>query len=1438
MNHNHIFTCLLIGEGNLLIECATILIENLHQITGIVSTDKAVINWAKQHDIAYYKNRRELLTKLPKTRCNYIFSIVNHTILDREIINLADTAINYHDALLPTYAGVNATSWAIINGEKQHGITWHEIELEIDTGEIFKQVKIELEPDETALTINTKCYQAAITSFKELIVELAVREIIKTPQNLQRRSYFARHQKPSTLGIIDFNNSATTIDNLVRGLDFGNYPNPLTTAKLLLKSNVSLDYEIVKKVKILATVSLQLPGTIVGLEKNHLIVATTTQDIAIEVITTKQKETISIEQLVANYQLEIGQILPQLDPHSIAEIVRLASAISPSEAYWLEQLTAAQPLNLLPKDLEESNDYQQVRLPFSPKVTNFISGSLEIIVTAFAIYLSRLSDSDRITLGLDRSIETPWFARYVPANFTISSEDNFTNLLKTVSERLKLNQKHQTHTTDIIARYPQLGVGQRDYSVVVTQTYKATGDLTLIIDRDKAEYFWSYNTQVFSPQTIERMLGQWMTLLESIVSNPQSPISQLSFISPLERQQIAEWNQTQFDYPQDKCLHQLFEARVAQNPEAVAIVYRGQYLTYRELEQKANKLASHLQNSGVKPETLVGICVDRSLEMVIGLFAIFKAGGAYLPLDPNYPQARLTYLLEDARVDILLTQEKLLSGLPPTSAKIICLDRDWKTIEHNNLNLISNVSSHNLAYTIYTSGSTGNPKGVAIEHHSAVNTLYDIERRFKIRSQDRILAVSSLSFDLSVYDIFGILGSGGTVIIPQAEPCPNPEHWLELIATETVTIWNSAPALMELLVNYINTSKKQLPPSLRLVMLSGDRISLNLVNSLKALNPQLQIISLGGATEASIWSIYYPIDNLPPSTTTIPYGRPLDNQSFYILDRNLQLAPIGVTGELYIGGVGVARGYLHREELTQQKFITPLDKGGRGDRLYKTGDLGRYLEDGNIEFLGRIDNQVKIRGVRVELGEIENTLLQHPDIRETIVSLDSQETTLVAYCVLKPEATATSQQLRNFLKTKLPAYEVPQTFVFLDSLPLTPNGKLDRQALSDTPLNKGGRGDLTLTQETREALLPPQDRLEWQLSQIWSNILNVKPIGRDENFFDLGGNSLSALRLFEQIQTVFRKSLPLATLFQAPTIAELASLMLDRGWLASWSSLVPIQPHGSEPPFFCVHAIGGNVLSYQMLAKALGKERPVYGLQARGLDGKQAPLTSIDAIAADYLEEVRLIQPYGPYFLGGHSFGGFIAYEMAQQLYQQGETVGVLALLDCLGPNSFDKYPFTQWLSIHAHNLAQLSTSEKLAYFPERIEYILQSKIPWSWQEKYFKLFSLMLSPEQKLISRIENIHFQAKQKYTPTVYPGKLTLFRAQIRQANSYFDPYGGWGGLALEGIDVYEVPGDHRSLLSKPENSKILAEKLKYILANFTDRSLYDELSEIGQTMLVDR
>jgi amino acid adenylation domain-containing protein len=1126
-----------------------------------------------------------------------------------------------------------------------------------------------------------------------------------------------------------------------------------------------------------------------------------------------------------------------------AAIVKLAGELAPGESYWCKQLAKGQPF-VLPgmqklKNQTAVQDYQQVKLPLSPAVINSIQQTYgrsalgEVIVAAWGICLTRLSGNQQITIGFERSNSDRhldlWFADYLPVNVQITPEQNFAEVVEAIAQRRKLNQKYSTYARDLSLRYPQLANKPKNFAIVVPQENQADypqSDLILIVpplepqSDQQSDSFLSYNSEVFPSEQITLMLEQWSTLMEGIASNDALPVSQLSLICPAAKKRLlSEWNQTAADYPTDLCLHQLFEARVAEDSHAIAVVCQEKSLTRGELNRRANQLAHYLQQIGVQPETLVGICLERSLEMAIAVFAVLKAGGAYVPLDPNYPPARLNYLLDDAQAEVLLTQSKLLERLPATSAQIICLDQDEDIKALEDTNPSSPVKSDNLAYVIYTSGSTGNPKGVAIEHHGAVNTLFDIEERFTVQPQDRVLAVSSLSFDLSVYDLFGVLGSGGTMVIPRPASCPDPEHWLELIAQQQISIWNSAPALLELVVNYAISFGGQLPSSLRLVLLSGDRINPNLIVQLQSLNPQLEIVSLGGATEVSIWSICYPIPQNWSGEKSIPYGRPLHNQSFYVLDAQQQLVPIGVIGELYIGGVGVARGYLQRPELTASKFIpnpfleeTPLAHKAKGDRLYKTGDLGRYFPNGNIEFLGRIDNQVKIRGVRIELGEIEATLLQCPEIQETLVTVNSStpdHSSLVAYSILKPNSTLTSQQLRDLLKTQLPEFAIPAALIFLDAFPLTPNGKVDLKALPAIQ-PKPSEAESSLSSIS-------QDSLEGQLSQIWSRILNVRAIATDDNFFELGGNSLLALRLFEQIQKVCGQNLPLATLFAAPTISQLARVMHDQGWSAPWSVLVNIQPRGTKAPFFCIHPVGGNILSYYGLAEAMGTDRPFYGLQARGLDGQQTPSTSIEAMAADYLQEIKLIQPQGPYYLGGHSFGGFVAYEMALQLAKNGEKVALLALFDCLGPYGAKQYQLSQKLQIHVNNLAQSSVIEGLNYLRARVAGSLSKLVLLSIQEKYFDLTTLFLAPKERSLAILEHYNYGLIRKYRKNicqVYGGKIILFRAKIRTVEGYFAPSGGWSGLASGGIDVYDIPGDHLKMILQPEIAKILVKELNNV------------------------
>jgi thioesterase domain-containing protein/acyl carrier protein len=547
-----------------------------------------------------------------------------------------------------------------------------------------------------------------------------------------------------------------------------------------------------------------------------------------------------------------------------------------------------------------------------------------------------------------------------------------------------------------------------------------------------------------------------------------------------------------------------------------------------------------------------------------------------------------------------------------------------------------------------------------ITHESAVNTILDINERFQINSGDRILAISAFSFDLSVYDIFGTLAAGGTIVIPDAANSKDPSHWSELITTHQITIWNSVPAFMQMLIEHNLNNTQVVFNTLRLVLLSGDWIPLNLPTQIQALSPQAEIISLGGATEAAIWSIYYPITQVDPNWKSIPYGKPLKNQYIYVLNTSLKKCPVWVTGELYIGGIGLAKGYWQDEEKTNASFIIhPVTK----EKLYKTGDLGRYLPDGDIEFLGREDFQIKINGYRIELGEIEATLKQHLTVKEVVVTTIPKTQQLIAYIVPQPESNITTQEIRSFLQTKLPAYMIPSTFVLLASFPLTANGKMDRQAL---PIPEGTQPELTQT------FTPPHNQVEELLITIWMELFQLQQISITDNFFALGGHSFLALQLISKINHKFQTNIPLSTLFHYPTVAELGNFLIQNHHASPTPiSLVPIQPQGTQPPLFCIHPTGGQVMVYQHLATCLGTDQPVYALQSRALNNSLDEHNSIENMAVEYAKIIRQHQPHGAYHLMGWSMGGVIAVSITKELEQQGCKVDFLGLVDAfLFPDS------------------------------------------------------------------------------------------------------------------------------------------------------------------------
>ena len=650
---------------------------------------------------------------------------------------------------------------------------------------------------------------------------------------------------------------------------------------------------------------------------------------------------------------------------------------------------------------------------------------------------------------------------------------------------------------------------------------------------------WEYNTDLFDSSTIERMAGHFQNLLSAIVENPQLSVAELSLLSEAERYQLlVEWNDTETEYPSNKCIHQLFEKQVEQTPDAVAVVFENQQLTYKQLNQRANQLAHYLQSLGVRLESLVGICMERSVEMIVGLLGILKVGSAYVPFDPSYPAERLSYMLEDSGVEVLLTQKSLLKSLPRNQKQTVCLDRDRRTIEQQSQeNLEVGVDSENLAYVIYTSGSTGKPKGVMVSHKPVVNLIDWVNKTFDVGSKDRILFITSLSFDLSVYDIFGLLAAGGSIHIASELKRREPGKLLELLFRNQITFWESAPGPFEQLVPLIKL-QNSICPNLRILFLSGDWISLELPNIIKNFFPNAQLVGLGGATEATVWSNYYMVKEVSPEWVSIPYGKPIQNVQYYILNRNFNPCPIGVSGELYIGGKCLASGYLNNPEKNLSNFIPNPFKDSqlkvKSPKLYKTGDLARYSSDGNIEFLGRIDNQVKVRGFRIELGEIEAVLNSYPQIQQALVIATEEllgNKRLVAYVVTNESLSI--YQLRKLLKQKLPEYMIPSSFVTLDTFPLTPNGKIDRKALP-TP-----NGEITQEQE----YVAPRTPREKIIAKIFANVLGIKRVGIHDNFFELGGHSLQAAALVFKLSIEMKLEVSLKLLFSHPTVIELAEVL-------------------------------------------------------------------------------------------------------------------------------------------------------------------------------------------------------------------------------------------------------------------------------------------------------
>lgn len=863
--------------------------------------------------------------------------------------------------------------------------------------------------------------------------------------------------------------------------------------------------------------------------------------------------------------------------------------------------------------------------------------------------------------------------------------------------------------------------------------------------------------------------------------------------------------------------------RAAKSPNSLAVQCENEEITYSELLSRAGKLATHLRELGADRSALIGICLPRSVEMVVGMLATLIAGGAYVPLDPSYPKDRIAFMLQDAGMRFVITQNALAYLFSNQHAQIICVDRDSSEIESKSAEIsIQDLPQDSLAYVLYTSGSTGKPKGVMVSHESLDNFVRVSQSALDVASTDVYLQTASINYALSLRQLMVPLSSGARIVMATEDQARDPLLLFELIKYRHATLMDVVPSFWRTCINRLLA----LPPRERHALLDnrirrivsvGEPLLFDIPFDWRVkLGHQAQLVNIFGQTETTGVVAAYPIppEQLAERAVVVPIGREILDTRLYILDAALKPVSPGEIGELCVSSPCLALGYLNQPELTAEKFVPNPFDDGISTKLYRTGDFARRREDGVLEFLGRGDNQVKIRGQRLELGEVEAAIRALPQVQDCVVVAKGKtpdERFLSAFIVSTEQLSG--KYVAEFMRSQVPDQMIPTEFNFVDALPLTPNGKVDRLTLQQSTSPSKSEPDAMSIEQ-------PLSVIEHKLVKVWKDLLNRATIGIHDNFFDLGGHSFLAVRLFARIEAEFGVRLPITTLYHAATIAQLAD-RIDQGGSPdlNWEPLVPIRTQGSKPPFFGIHGHEGGVLFWRSLMEFLPEDQPFYALQARGVDGIQPALRKIEDMATLYLREIRKIQPRGPYYLGGYSMGGEIAFEIGQQLHRQGDQVNLLVMFDTRYvsyransvPNVSSLPSVTEtpaplshrsvWrekIALHIRRFARLNAKEKFEYIRHDLTYRIERVLVFSLA-RTFRILGRRL-PDWLLLNYLRKCHTQALHSYSPRRYPGRVTLFRASETLSSEPEDASKGWHLLAGGGLEIFHFNATHNLLSAR--------------------------------------
>lgn len=1398
-------TCFLIGEDSLLIQCGNVLLKKNHCIELVVSPNKNVQDWAKKNNIPSVYTIDEMI-KLSTNPVDYIFSIVNSFILSNDVIQLArNKVINYHDSILPTYAGLNSTIWAIINNEKEHGVTWHVVNDKIDEGDLIKQSIFPIYDDDTAFTLNLRCYEEAIKSFEQLIIDIEQDKLVFKKQSLQKRSYFGAGHILPNYGFIDWDNfTADIIVRMNKALTLGHYNNNVGSLKIHLNNNFLI---ILKVDCVNMDCKNSLPGVVLAIHDNALYVSTIGQVIKINGFISPTGIKLTIHEVVQQYGIYVGyQFLKTKDTFLVRNC--FYSQVIKSEPFWVEQLKEINEhaIFIPNKNINERNELQKLDSTICLNRLNHlnIKTKKDILLTAILVYLFRLNDDEKVSVSLlhrdfSQFIDqcTNLLSCFVPVVAGWHAATTLGGVVRYVSNRLKLIDKNNTYFNDISVRHPiiekhflateiviNLNNEQRDIElpenvVLYFRYHESNNEIQVYHRLDRGRAGGELKN------IINNLTEHVTNILDKVLNNSHILANAFCFLTQSERHNLlSNWGKGEARALPIDAIPLLFENQVKRQPASPAILMDDHVVSYQQLWDLSEKIACAIRAINLPSQSLIGIYVARGIEMIAIMLAIMKADCVYVPLDTKYPLLKIETIVHTADLSYLITSEEYIEKLKTYLAgkQIIEIQSIEKILKNNVLKMndiaqINHEPSNKLAYIMFTSGTTGDPKGVIVTQRNVINYCQWFCETTYFSPNSVIDFSSSIAFDLSVPCTIAPLLVGGRLVICEEAKKTNPQEYLQYLINNKITHTELTPGYIEMLLHYPNLIKQLV--DLKMLLLGADIVPSSDVIKWLKLCPYHQIVNEYGPTETTVSATSYFVNkNAMVNGASVPIGRPAFNTTCYVLDKYHNLCPSGVKGELYIGGAQVTNGYLGKPTLTREKFI-PSAFNDCQEIIYKTGDLACWLPDGNLQFFGRNDFQVKIQGYRIELAGIESILLKMPAIQQAVVIVKNghfKEKYLRAYLVCN-ETCLSSGEIKDFLLTYLPNYMVPKELCITNAIPLKSNEKIDFEALEKQPYHF-----LAFEHDIPDEL----NEFEKISMRVWQHAFNDTEIKIQDDFFDIGGNSLIALQIITELKNHYHIDIPLYYLFEYPTVSLLSNkvnelvisknnFQLKSNNKHTATTIIKLSTGSYKIPLFLVHPVGGSVFWYKKLAKYLEGKFTIYGIQDPSIDGAELRFTSLEDMASYYIQEIDSVYSGESYCLGGASFGATVAVEMAYQILRANKKIEFLGLFD-----GWAEYP---------EDLMKMNTSDLLSQ-REDTDLVIYDK-------------------KNNQLEKLEEYRKGLLLNYKLKVLSAGVTLFKAS--ELWSYFshhdDLYNGWQPYICGKITTLKVPGNHETIFFDP-NVKELA------------------------------